>query len=370
MKRRARGSIATRPTRPGLWLRWIDAKGARRLRRAKSDDPATAEAELADLLKVEDERRARVVPTLAEFVADDFLPTWRAEVAASTVERSLPQLDRIVQDLGELLVSEVTPAHVRAYVAGLTRRELSPGTIRREVAVLRTVFAMAEERGFVIRNAARTGRRGVKLAPVPARRPVIVSDAKRAEALAAVLPKYRDVLMLIQDTGLRRSTACELRWSHVAEDFTALVADPGANAKRKVPAVPLTERVRAMLRRRRRAARKSAVRVFPDVEGRAFTLHWRRLRKSLGLEGYRLHDWRHDVGSRLAQLGVPLTTVADLLGHADARLAATTYATSVPPQALRDAVRKLEPSRRGARRATPAGRKRGARRSSRRRGRS
>jgi integrase len=46
---------------------------------------------------------------------------------------------------------------------------------------------------------------------------------------------------------------------------------------------------------------------------------WERLRKKLGLDHIRLHDWRHFHGTELASAGVPMTVVRDRLRHSNIR---------------------------------------------------
>src|SRR5205823_6033938 len=38
-----------------------------------------------------------------------------------------------------------------------------------------------------------------------------------------------------------------------------------------------------------------------------------------GIENFRFHDLRHTAGTRLAELGVGIETIKDILGHADVR---------------------------------------------------
>ena len=44
---------------------------------------------------------------------------------------------------------------------------------------------------------------------------------------------------------------------------------------------------------------------------------WHRARKEAGLDDVRLHDLRHTFASQAVARGVPLPTVARMLGHAD-----------------------------------------------------
>jgi site-specific recombinase XerD len=53
----------------------------------------------------------------------------------------------------------------------------------------------------------------------------------------------------------------------------------------------------------------------------------------LGLKNLTFHDLRHDAASTLAMAGVPLRTIAEILGHRDMRMTAR-YA-HLSPQHLR-----------------------------------
>jgi integrase len=66
--------------------------------------------------------------------------------------------------------------------------------------------------------------------------------------------------------------------------------------------------------------------VFSPDPARRFPWHpdhfgkqWERLRKKLGMEHVRLHDWRHFHGTELAAAGVPMTVVRDRLRHSNLR---------------------------------------------------
>ena len=59
---------------------------------------------------------------------------------------------------------------------------------------------------------------------------------------------------------------------------------------------------------------------YPD-KPLSHTLHlWHRARKETGLDDVRLHDLRHTVASQAVARGIPLSTVARMLGHADPRM--------------------------------------------------
>ena len=64
-----------------------------------------------------------------------------------------------------------------------------------------------------------------------------------------------------------------------------------------------------------------------------------KLLKRANIAKFRWHDLRHHFASRLVQLGVPLNTVRDLLGHASIAMSLR-YAHLAPDQ-RREAVAKL-----------------------------
>ena len=106
----------------------------------------------------------------------------------------------------------------------------------------------------------------------------------------------------------------KLQWSEVDGDRLNL-ADTKTGPRR----VWLSQAAQAILARQPRAASPY---VFPSPRhpdkplSHALCL-WRRARKEAGLDDVRLHDLRHTVASQAVARGVPLPTVARMLGHAD-----------------------------------------------------
>lgn len=78
-------------------------------------------------------------------------------------------------------------------------------------------------------------------------------------------------------------------------------------------------------------------RVFEISTG--FRTAWGHILKRANIVGFRWHDLRHHFASRLVQLGVPLNTVRDLLGHSSVAMSLR-YAHLAPDQ-RREAVAML-----------------------------
>jgi integrase len=73
----------------------------------------------------------------------------------------------------------------------------------------------------------------------------------------------------------------------------------------------------------------------PLVLSRSFARHCARV----GIKGLTFHDLRHDVGSQLAMAGVPIRTIAQILGHR--KLEMTLRYSHLSPEHLREAMTVL-----------------------------
>ena len=123
-----------------------------------------------------------------------------------------------------------------------------------------------------------------------------------------------DIVRLLLLTGCRKGEILTLQWSEVDGDRLNL-EDSKTGPRR----VWLSQAARAILARQPRAASPY---VFPSPRHPDKPLShtlclWRRARKEAGLDDVRLHDLRHTVASQAVARGVPLSTVARMLGHAD-----------------------------------------------------
>jgi integrase len=74
---------------------------------------------------------------------------------------------------------------------------------------------------------------------------------------------------------------------------------------------------------------------------------WRRLRKRAGVTGFRFHDFRHDVGTKLLRQTGNLKLVQKALNHANIKT--TTRYAHVMADEVADAMEALQKSRKKSR---------------------
>lgn len=143
---------------------------------------------------------------------------------------------------------------------------------------------------------------------------------------AATREDYKPFFAFARASGLRLRE-CFLRWSEVDWD-AGQITKPGKGQRRVT--TPITAAVRAILWPLRGqhpewvftyvAKRTTAT----YVKGTRYPLTysgvkttWRRLRKRAGVAGFRFHDFRHDVGTKLLRETGNLKLVQRALNHAD-----------------------------------------------------
>ena len=256
--------------------------------------------------------------TFADFIAD----VWTAacfDRCAPTTQRRVESLLRtqLVPEFGPLDLSRITPQRVHAW---FDRYSLAaPAGANRALDVLAQVLGHAVLRGDLPTNPARgvcrnPGRRATRfLTRAEIGRLHAALDAHRPRGTGA---QQADIIRLLLLTGCRKSEIIALRWAEVDGDRLLL-----RHAKAGPRTVFLSNEAQAIVARQRR----TGAFVFPAADDparhRSLELSlWRKVRRTAGLEGVRLHDLRHTFASHAVMAGVPLPVVSQLLGHAQLRM--------------------------------------------------
>jgi integrase len=128
--------------------------------------------------------------------------------------------------------------------------------------------------------------------------------------------EHEPELDLALHTGLRRGSMCRnLVWENV--DLVSCVATVPITKNGDAVHVPLNaDAMRALAVFRLRGDGRG--RVVRNLAGETLNVnaHWFvPAVRAAGVENFRWHDLRHCFASRLRQTGVPLGTIAQLLGH-------------------------------------------------------
>ncbi len=328
-----------------FFFRYRDARGrAREIKLGRLGDVTLEQArKRAEQLKAEtslggdplaDHDKKRAIPTVADFIADRYLPHVRERLRSHG--NIAVYCRRMVPALGSKALDEVNTADVAAFRRRLIEAKLSNASVNRHLATLRSLFNLARKWGLYdgTNPAASPGmlaerHRDTYLSANETQALVKALDAEPNREAAAAL-------MLLIVTGARKNEVLKARWENVDLDRCLLTVPRAKSGKTRHIALS-TSAVRVMAVQYQRRRRDDGGWVFPGKEpGRPLENvrgAWSRARKAAGLlPAVRIHDLRHSFASALANNGVPLNEIGVLLGHS--QLSTTARYAHHAPQRL------------------------------------
>jgi len=258
---------------------------------------------------------------------------WAVKKAGMTM---LSRTLAIVGILGNLQLHKIDEVQVNKLSNSLRDQGLSPATLNRYRAYLRTVLNVAWKEWKVINRVP-----VIKNTPESLKRFKVYSTEEEEKLLlASNLSFMRDLVILLVDTGMRLGEALAITNKDIDFDRNIIVLGSEITKSEKSRSVPMTKRVREMLSPM--AGISGRVPVF-NVNKDAVERAWLKVKREAGYEdsdGMVLHALRHTYASRLVQAGVELYTVKELLGHSTFKM--TERYAHLNPVKLQAAVAVLE----------------------------
>jgi integrase/recombinase XerD len=256
-------------------------------------------------IKPRDERR-----TFAEMAVE------YEEIKAAEEKRSLrcdrQFLKQLLPVFGNSFMHTITRGEIEAYLR-IRRKVVSGATCNRMLALLKHVFNIAIEKGYVRDNPVR----GIKkYKEAPWRRKYIYAEDELQTLVNAAATHLRPILVVAIGTGLRKGDSLALRWDQV--DFEHNVITLFMEKTGEGIEIPMLPMVRETLSRLKGTAGRSPFvltykgRQIDDCRS-AFNGALRR--SGLATKGYHFHDIRRTFATMLYNRGVHLTKIQRLLGH-------------------------------------------------------
>jgi site-specific recombinase XerD len=194
------------------------------------------------------------------------------------------------------------------------RKECSNAGSNRDLACLRTFLNWCQRNGYLDKVPY------IKLLPEDSHIIRSVSPEEEAQYMQRADLELRKVAMLILETGMRPDEVFNpsTQWH---EDYVYVTEGKTKYARRTVP---LTARAKAVL-----------------ALGLPKISHQVAMRRHKQLApGFRLYDFRHTFGTRMAMAGVDLMTLRELMGHSSITITQR-YCHPTPEHKLA-AIRKME----------------------------
>lgn len=348
------GSIFRFRNDRGQWkwkatVSFLDSNGKRR-RRSRVCDSKTDAAILLQTLRAEvgSLRRSGADMTLA-----DYLTHWLAVIVKPETEETthhgyqLAVENHIAPHLGSVLLSELDPLRIQAWLAGLN---VGSRTRQNAFSVLRNALNQAMAIGRIPANPCSPIK-----TPGDTRKTVWPFTREEAKSILTATAKHRlqAVFVLMFHLGMRQSEVFGLQWDCVDFDDGTLRIERAAvtsrgrvvlkeilktqSSRRTLSLADDTLRVlethrKRMLREGRRELVFCGERGAVIQRGNFRTRVWRPLLKKLKIAYRGPHHCRHTFASLALQDGVPLIAVSRILGHSKPSVTLNVYGHMMPAQ--------------------------------------
>jgi integrase len=267
----------------------------------------------------------------------------------NTLKRYQLSVAHLVKFFGETSrLPDISVTRIEAFKRMRLESGIKPGTVNRDLAVLRRMLNLAARQRLIARNPfaeiefleERKSRR----------RPYILSYEEQGRLMAVATPRLRALIALLTETGLRVGReALVLKWTDI--DFaTSMVTVRESKSLAGRRSVPLSETCkREVTRWKKLTGPEFSSFVFPNPKNPSKPLlsvrkTWSTALKNACVLYFPIQNLRHVFATRLAAVGASPITIAHLLGHSSAAIVMT-YAKAIDV-AQRDAILKLDEFRR------------------------
>ena len=270
---------------------------------------------------------AKIAPSKIADVVKVYLMSVEVEGRApSTLQKYRYVTDCILQlaaETGRSNIAQLDADFADAYRSKLKAKGRKPKTIYGALVILRTLILFAIRRRMcVIDPLSGYKLRKPKPTPQPCWSPV---EADKIIELAD--PAYRDFFVFLRETGCRCGEAKHLTWGDVDLQHRVLHIRPKDDWKPKTGdqrKIPITDRLRDMLRSRQRVGRWVFTSVVKSATGKEIAqirraqalVVLKKILVAIGLKGH-LHTFRHTYISQALSRGVPEAVVRSWVGHVD-----------------------------------------------------
>jgi integrase len=239
---------------------------------------------------------------------------------------------------GEMEAEAITIPDCRAHIEERRRRGIKDGTLLTELGHLRMVLKWSERHKLMGR--APYIERPSK--PKPKEHHLTKLEA-RALIDAASMPHIRLYIILALGTGARNAALLDLTWARC--DFERGLIDlrnPAIKTPHKGRAiVPMTRTAKAALLTAKQGALSDYVIEWAGEKVASVKRGLRFAATRAGVGHVSPHILRHSAAVHMAEDGVPMAEISQLLGHSNTRVTEQTYAR-FSPDYLRRAAAALE----------------------------
>ena len=328
-------------------------------RAEQKDREAQAAAEAAKIL------------TFRQYGERVFMPSKTVTMSENSRYNYQGYLDKkIYPALGDLKLPEITPAQITALLLDIQAEGKAHSTVIKVYTILHSFFKMAYLGDMIDRNPMdKVERPKPRKDEVKASGPLAYTPSEVQKIVAGLEReplKWRTLVHLLIDTGIRRGECCALQWKNI--DFaTGAVSIKGNLCYTKTKGVYLDtpknshlrtvyvgERALALLRQLRVEQAKKSISAYvftqeasPEpMHPQSPTRYLKKFSVRYGVPDLHPHKLRHTFASIAITNGADIASVSEALGHSDKAVTLRMYthadqeSISQAAQIVREAIEK------------------------------
>jgi len=242
--------------------------------------------------------------------AEEFIEVY-AKPNKKSWKRDQLSMKHLKKHFGEKYLSQITSYDIENYKKERIK-EVSPSTINRELACLKTMFNKAIEWKKVKENPVRE----VKLFKENNERIRYLKEDEIKKLLNNLSGSLRIIVIIALNTGMRLSEILNLRWEDI--DFSTkliYIRESKSGESREIPMTDIVYNTLWDLKFTSQLKGRVSPFVFKGIKKYWVSHRFHYIVKKLGIKDFRFHDLRHTFASYLAMMGVNLKTIQELLGH-------------------------------------------------------
>lgn len=253
------------------------------------------------------------VPTVAEFVIDNYLPYVKTYKRSWDTDASLIK-NHVLPNFGKLYMDDISKKDIIQFISQHAKTH-KPGSVNRVIILLRYIFNLSIQWETI--GVTKNPTAGIPLLEENNKNERYLS-AQEANVLIGALqssenPMLQYIIPMLILTGARKNEVLKSRWEDF--NFENRVWRIPVTKSGKARHVPISDGVILLLQ----SLPHTCDYVFANPKTHkpfvSIFCSWNTARKSVGLEDVRIHDLRHSFASFLVNNGRSLYEVQRILGH-------------------------------------------------------
>lgn len=271
--------------------------------------------------------------TVQEFIDMRYWPKVRVTLSDKWQRRTGDLLEMIKAALGQFPIDAVPVEEVEGFMNTLHAKYKTPVTPNKVLTRGKHLFKTATRWKVATENPFQYFKKQRE----PERPFVPLSDAEHDMLIADASEHLKPYLVFARYTGARRSSIAKLEERDIDLSRNTITFRETKNGEDY--SIPIHPVLRGWTEKYLTGSPNH--RLLPQYKDvHSISQLFRRLKARNGVKGFRLHDYRHNVGTKLAEKGHNVKVIMSALGHKDMRMSVryTHIAKEVLEKALTEAL--------------------------------